>query len=568
MNSFNSIFGATTEQVTANAVPLSADFTGNLDEIVMTFGDDDRELAGNTDWDQRIAFITAEFPDGGSSGFTGALISPFHILTVAHGIYDKEDGGFVNSNDIQISLGQDGTDRYYGTANAVEYTYFTGYTDDSNWELNDEGEWKPQSFNDDMAIITLDRNIGDHTSWFGYKYNTDDNYFEDLGVNTAGYPSDLADSWSWSDTTVADVDLYHTYGPITDVNNETFEYRLDIAGGQSGSPVWQFTDGERYIVGVHSFGGSSHNGAVRITEGKFNEIQDIIEEQTVLEQPTDLPDFVDYDEWFSTDYAHFTNEESGVKITDASSNTTVDINPGDDFEFRAVIRNNGTSITDDGFYFAQPQINVSFYASSNDFISSSDYELGTVSLDSIAPFEFQDAYLNASLPSNIPEGEYHIGYSFGSIMNEFDTGNNTGIIDGGTIQVGSGYGEDNYEGYGEDNYEGNDSRFDATTLPEGDWLTGVNGAGIANDEDWYEIDINPGYENLEVDLQFDHDGGDIDLEVYNALGDYITGSASASDNESINTILPEPGSYYLKVYPFTNSDAGNNYDLLWDDVAV
>ena len=269
--------------VTEDIVALDA-FSGDSNNSIYTFGADDRVLAGDTDWDQAIAFITAEFPDGSSSGFTGALISPFHILTVAHGIYGKDKGGFAYRDSIKVSLGQDGTERDYGTANALDYKYFTGYTDDSNWELVDD-QWKPNSFNDDMAIITLDDlNIGNVTGWFGYKYNNSDSYFQNSTVNTAGYPHDLADSWSWNGHQVADVDLYWNSGPIIEVNQETLRYELDSAGGQSGSPVWTYNSEteERHIVGINAFGSPFSNGAVRITEGKFNAIQDIIEEDSSL----------------------------------------------------------------------------------------------------------------------------------------------------------------------------------------------------------------------------------------------------------------------------------------------
>ena len=151
-------------------------------------------------------------------------------------------------------MGQHGTERYYGTANAVTYNYFTGYTDDSNWQLAG-GEWQPQSLDNDMAIITLDRSIGDFTGWFDYKYDANNSYYQGLNVNSAGYPSDLANNWFWNDNQTADVDLYHVYGPITEVHQQTLRYELDSAGGQSGSPVWTYNSNteQRHIVGVHSF---------------------------------------------------------------------------------------------------------------------------------------------------------------------------------------------------------------------------------------------------------------------------------------------------------------------------
>lgn len=414
------------------AVPQDA-FSGDSDNKIYTFGDDDRVLAGNTDWDQKIAFITVEKSDGTGSGFTGALISPFHILTVAHGLYNKNTG-FIDSDTIKVSLGQDGTERYYGTANAVSYKYFTGYTNDSNWKLED-GTWKPQSFNDDMAIITLDRNIGNFTGSFGYKYNTDDNYFKNSIVNTAGYPSDLAEDWSWNDNKVADVDLYLNSDPITEVSDEIFRYKLDIAGGQSGSPVWQYypDTGKRQIVGVHSFGSTSSNGASRITKGKFDVIKSTVEEQTRTQKPIDKPDFVDYDDWFGTDFAYFRNNTTGSSRDDLSK-SILDVAVGDSITFNSIVRNNGTARVDNGLYLTEPRVNVSFYASTNDFISSFDHKLGDVSISTIDPFDWSNATLNTAFP-NIPEGDYHIGYTFGSITSEFDTTNNTGIIDGSKIRV-------------------------------------------------------------------------------------------------------------------------------------
>ena len=396
-----------------------------LDSII---GRDDRVLVGDTDWDQRIAFITAEFPDGSRIGFTGALISPFHILTVAHGIYNRERGGFVSTESIQVSLGQDGTERYYGTANAANYNYFTGYTDNSNWLLVD-GEWKHHSNNDDMAIITLDRNIGHYTGWFDYQYNSDHSYFQNLTVNSAGYPGDLARSWP------ANVDMYHVSGPIIQVHQNIFRYELDTAGGQSGSPVWTYNPSteERYIVGVHSFGSTFSNGAVRITEDKFNSIQALIQEEEQFYQPLDRPDFVDYDEWFGTDFAYFQNNTTGHLLDDLS-NSIISVEAGDFITFRSVVRNNGTARVDHNFYFAEPTIDVSFFASTNEIISDLDYKLGEVTISALDPFTWRDVYLDTIFP-NIPEGYYYIGYTFDSVMTEFDTSNNQGLIDDSLIYV-------------------------------------------------------------------------------------------------------------------------------------
>lgn len=123
-------------------------------------------------------------------------------------------------------------------------------------------------------------------------------------------------------------------------------------------------------------------------------------------------------------------------------------------------------------------------------------------------------------------------------------------------------------GAGDDNYEENDTQ-DTAFHPgynwEQKWLSNIDGEGVANDDDWYKIDVAPdGFERVLVDLQFAHADGDIDIQLYDDSGNLLTGGYSVSDNESIDYKVSEPGSYYLRVYPYSGS--GNTYDLWWDDV--
>jgi len=94
------------------------------------------------------------------------------------------------------------------------------------------------------------------------------------------------------------------------------------------------------------------------------------------------------------------------------------------------------------------------------------------------------------------------------------------------------------------------------------WLSLINGLGTQWDEDWYKIQIKPGFERLIVKLIFNHTEGNIELEVYDSTLSVMTGSYSSVDGEFIDMILPS-GQYYLRIY---YGNAGNNYDLLWDDM--
>lgn len=111
----------------------------------------------------------------------------------------------------------------------------------------------------------------------------------------------------------------------------------------------------------------------------------------------------------------------------------------------------------------------------------------------------------------------------------------------------------------EDAYEDNDSISQATPLSEGETIT-------ANqfDDDWYEIEVLPGYEHLTIELYFSHDQGDIDIELVDANGDSIESSEGTDDNELIEYTVSEPGTYYLLVY---YDNAGNAYELVWNGEA-
>jgi hypothetical protein len=118
----------------------------------------------------------------------------------------------------------------------------------------------------------------------------------------------------------------------------------------------------------------------------------------------------------------------------------------------------------------------------------------------------------------------------------------------------------------EDPYEENDTMATAYDISgyEGTWLSSISGLGVQKDEDWYRIYVIPGNERVLVDCQFTDSDGDIDLKLYNSSGNQLAGSTDTVDNEYIDYTVPGPGTYYIKVY---HGDAGNTYDLWWDDIA-
>jgi hypothetical protein len=95
------------------------------------------------------------------------------------------------------------------------------------------------------------------------------------------------------------------------------------------------------------------------------------------------------------------------------------------------------------------------------------------------------------------------------------------------------------------------------------WLFSINGLGIQADEDWYRIDVDQGAERVQVDCRFTHADGDIDMALYDSTGTFLAESASVTDDEFIDYAVSSGGTYYVQVH---YGNAGNTYDLRWDDL--
>lgn len=387
---FNSI--ATNENNSFNEIVF--DNSINPESV---FGVDNRtQITNTTDYPwSSIARIEVEFSNGSGAIGSGAMISPYHILTAGHVVHNASAGGWAT--DIDVFLAQDGSEQFYGEA---DWTYIRSYT----------GWTNSQSQDHDWALITLDRNIGNFTGWLGYEWRSNDADYNGLILNTAGYPGDLSFNAQ---------DMYFASGPVAFADTHQLYYNgtMDTFGGQSGSPVWRYNSstGDRHINAVHAYGngGNGYNEGTRITQTKFNSLQNWISEDDGVRSPIDRSDLVDYDDWFDTNFAYF------------SSST---VTPGDNITLRSVTRNNGTATAGN--------FDVSFYASTNSIISTGDYFIGKVNISSLDAFGWTDTIWTGNFP-NIPAGNYYVGWLIdsGNSQTEFLEGNNTGVISDSLLTV-------------------------------------------------------------------------------------------------------------------------------------
>jgi len=103
---------------------------------------------------------------------------------------------------------------------------------------------------------------------------------------------------------------------------------------------------------------------------------------------------------------------------------------------------------------------------------------------------------------------------------------------------------------------------------EGQWLSSYGGeSGRQYDDDWYEIYVTTDYTRVVIDCQFSDASGDIDIQLVDASGVVLASSNSTSDDEYIDHDVAgngySGGTFYIRVH---YDDAGNSYDLWWDDL--
>ncbi len=118
----------------------------------------------------------------------------------------------------------------------------------------------------------------------------------------------------------------------------------------------------------------------------------------------------------------------------------------------------------------------------------------------------------------------------------------------------------------DDAYEENDDISTAYSQSVNTWLSAISGMAVAADQDWYQIQVSSGLTRVQVDLQFTHAEGDLDIALKDSAGSTITESIGVVDNESIDYDVVSAGTYYLVVTNSSGVYTSQSYDLLWNGV--
>jgi V8-like Glu-specific endopeptidase len=322
------------------------------------------------------------------------LIGDYHALTAAHCV-TTTGGTFYTDWEFEAGKDSDGY-RYYGVADWTTARFFSSYAPSGN-------------FNFDMALITLDRKLGDYTGHLGYGYNSSNAWYTGQNAQNIGFPGDKPFGTMWQS-----VENPTSHSITTD---QLRSNTMDTWFGNSGGPI-SYSNVAHGVVSHFTYTDTNGNGnwdageppiynsATRMTQTKFDAIGSWI---TADATPTDRADLVSWDKWF---------DSTNFDQASVSGNT---------FSVDTVIRNMGTA--------AAGSFTVRYRLSTDQTYDVSDIFLGDSTVTSLAPFNWTWNSLSASIPAAAVEGQsYYVVYTIdvNNDVVEFtnaETGaQNTGVV--------------------------------------------------------------------------------------------------------------------------------------------
>ncbi len=469
----------------------------------------------------------------------------FHLVTAGHCVYNYDPNGDDDTSDqkwadeVWVYAGQ--TDRVspfecgnqycadlpYGWARS---RYIRSY---SGWTVN-------QNHNHDFAVITLDRNAGQRTGWMGRSSDVS----AGDSVNFSGYPTETPHVPAGINVQYKGFDS----GNVVSTTDYRIELSAFVYGGHSGGPSWRYTNGERYVVGIHSTSnrtGTAHD--TLLTTGKRDDINAWMTTDETARPPLVRGDL--------TESLFDGNPHKSISKTLVGKEEDLTVN---------------FQILNAGYADITNNIFVDFYASTNQLISTSDYWLGSGVISSdISDWSFMSVSRDITIPSSLPAGGYTVGWlmsTTGEYANDQDCGgtpctNVVAIADQSLV----------VENCTSDAYE--DDNTSATGFQLYNNSSQSHSICSTGDVDWFRITVPSGSGAYEVITETSGSSGDTVISLYNSNltliendDDSGAGRFSKIDRKCGENAL-NPGTYYLQVFEYQNNHTIENYQVSMSQVA-
>lgn len=204
-------------------------------------GTDDRTRVTSTEsypWNT-VGYLCNDYPSGSAYRGTGAIVTPYMVLTAGHMVYDwSTEGGYASEvcfapGQRQISPGGAVT-RPYGELTASSWQTNANYVDalKTNPAVQFDYDYAAVFFNTSFARLGLN-------TYMPVVFN-----LVPESINLAGYPSSVqGESNSQA--------MWHSFGDVTSMTDRILYYDADTTPGNSGGPVWELISGLMRIVAVH-----------------------------------------------------------------------------------------------------------------------------------------------------------------------------------------------------------------------------------------------------------------------------------------------------------------------------
>lgn len=239
-------------------------------------GADDRILVRNLDLYQYAStcIVLARYENGTKDYGTGFLIGNNYLATVGHLAY-KEDAGWAKHFGV-----------YSGASGGKYFKYSLGYRYDVGGDyIANAGDSDPyaRKMYDDWAIVHLDTSMGDRGYMGLWQADSASDFGNDL-YSSQGYPKNRNEGiWGTGEYDYQNYNMYYTEGHI--LGNApgpqrylpVVEVDMDVTAGQSGSPVYTYSDGGQYVRGIVVAGGRypTFNMVILINEWLFNRFMQV-----------------------------------------------------------------------------------------------------------------------------------------------------------------------------------------------------------------------------------------------------------------------------------------------------